>query len=57
MEKEIAIPLIQFYIKTIAFNRVKKELAKVLNSIWKIEQLLILLKALKDYIRDYENKI
>ena len=43
MEKEIAIPLIQFYIKTtalqriakIVLNKVKKELAKVFKGIWK----------------------
>jgi len=33
MEKEAVIPLIQRYIKIIAFNKIKKELVKVLNGI------------------------
>ena len=48
-----------------AFNRVKKELIKVLKGIWKIlikrrrkiKRLLVLLKVLRDYIKDYKNKI
>ena len=65
MEKEVAIPPIQLYIKIIAFNKVEKEIIKAFNNIqkisiksWrKIKQLLILLKEFKDYIKDYKNKI
>jgi len=47
------------------FNRVEKELVEAFKGIWKIlvkrqrktRQLLILLKALRDYIKNYKNKI
>jgi len=48
-----------------ALNRVKKKIVKALNSIWKIliknrrkiKRLLVLLKVLRDYIKDRKNKI
>ncbi len=73
MEKEAAIPPIQFYIETTALqraakmasNRVKKELAKALEGIWKtlikrqrkIRRPPVPLEALRDCAKDRENEI